>query len=113
MIWEPAGQPDHQPETPLQKKCWSPDGCTVDLDGGETFSISALTQSPFSLFSNKNEKLKSISTTLKKMSIVHSDTEQNLSYNFKALHHARALKSPTVVIVEDPKHILILGVPPR
>ena len=27
------------------------------------------------------------------------------SYDFEALHHWRAVKSPTMVIFEDPKHI--------
>ena len=37
---------------------------------------------------------------------VHSSAEHNLSYNFETLHHAR-LKSPTVVIFEDTKHIVV------
>ena len=36
---------------------------------------------------------------------VHSSAKQNLSYNLETLHHARAVKSSTVVIFEDNKHI--------
>ena len=35
---------------------------------------------------------------------VHSSAEQNLSFNFETLHHARAVV--TVVIFEDTKHIV-------
>ena len=38
---------------------------------------------------------------------VHSNTEQNLSYNFETLHHARPVKSSAVVIIEDNKHIVV------
>ena len=37
---------------------------------------------------------------------MHSSAEQNLSYNFETLHHARAVKSSIVVIFEDTKHIV-------
>ena len=39
------------------------------------------------------------------MLMVHSSTEQNQSFNFETLRLVRAVKSPTVVIFEDPKHI--------
>ena len=38
---------------------------------------------------------------------VHSSAEQNLCYNFDTLRHTRAVKSPTVVISEDTKHIVV------
>ena len=56
-----------------------------------------------SVFSNKNLKTKSTLRTLK-YAQVHSSAEQNLSYNFETVHHARAVKSPTAVIFEDTKH---------
>ena len=37
---------------------------------------------------------------------VHSSAAQNLSSNFDTLHHARAVKSPTVEFFEDTKHIV-------
>ena len=38
---------------------------------------------------------------------VLSSAEQNLSYNIETLHPTRAVKSPTVVIFEDTKHIVV------
>ena len=38
---------------------------------------------------------------------VYSSAKQNLSNNFETLHHAKAMKSPTVVIFEDTKHIVV------
>ena len=38
---------------------------------------------------------------------LHSSAEQNVSYNVETLHHARGVKSPTVVIFEDTKHIAV------
>ena len=57
-----------------------------------------------SVFLNKkNKKHESTFTTLK-----HAPSdEQNLTYNLETLHHTRAVKSPTVVIFEDTKHIVV------
>ena len=54
----------------------------------------------------KKKKHESTFTTLKHPQ-VHSSAERNLSYNFETLNHARAVKSPTVVIFKDTKHIVV------
>ena len=79
---------------------WPPDGCSVDMDGVETFNIF---RTYTVAFSNKKLKTRKHMYNLIYMTKVHSSTEQNLSYNFEALHRARAVKSPTVVIFEETK----------
>ena len=59
----------------------------------------------FHYFRTKIRKHKSTFTTLN-MPQVHPSAEQNLSYNFENLHHTRAVKSSTVVIFEDIKHVV-------
>ena len=67
----------------------------------------------FGYFSNKNSPPPPPPPppfTTSKMSQMHSSVEQNLPYNIETLHHARTVKSSTVVIFEDTKHIGLAGV---
>ena len=60
----------------------------------------------FRSFRTKSKKYESTFTTYN-IPHLHSSIEQNLSYNFETLHHARAVKSLTAVIFGDTKDIVL------
>ena len=55
----------------------------------------------------KNKKKRESAFRTLNMPQVHSSAEQNSSHNCETLHHARAVKSSTVVIFEDTKHRVV------